>query len=120
MLSDERYEGLMKVIELVPRERFEMNCGTGRLRPSSRVTVSGPTLKKSLGQREELMSNEVPAGIACHSVAGHGIFDLSMKNVIVPAMSESSNGCADEALAGDAVGCRPAVQHNPATCPVVA
>jgi len=47
MLVDERCEGLMKVVELVLRERFEMNCGTGRLRPSSRVRVSGPTLKKS-------------------------------------------------------------------------
>jgi len=33
------------------------------------------------------MSNEDPAEIACHSVARHGIFDFSMKNVIVPAMS---------------------------------
>ena len=34
MQIDERYEGLMNVVELVPRERFEMNWGTGRLQPS--------------------------------------------------------------------------------------
>jgi hypothetical protein len=117
MLSDERYEGLMKVVELVPRERFEMNSGTRRLRPSSRHRVSGRTLKKSLGQREELMSNEDSAGIACHSVARHGIFDLSMKNVIVPAMLESSNGCADEASARDAVGCRTRCPAQPGNLP---
>ena len=119
MLSDERYEGLMKVVELVPRERFEMNSGTRRLRPSSRHRVSGRTLKKSLGQREELMSNEESAGIAWHSVARHKIFDLTMKNVIAPAMSESSNGCAVEASAGAAVGCRPAVDPYPASCSAV-
>ncbi len=106
MQIDERYEGLMKGHVSVLRDCSAMHSGTARLWGSSCHTVSGSTLKNSLGHREELMSEEDSATGVCHRLERHRIFDVSMTSVIVPAMFMSSSGCCDEESTVLSVRCR--------------